>query len=226
MDVFNGNRINESDICLYLKKNKPSLSDSALKWELHHFIKENGLVRVGVKTFVVKGRQYDYEYQSPLTLSINDYISNTFPEVKVVLWESRQLNEWLNFLRNTNVIYVEVEKECIDYVFSSLNDAFGGEHLALLNPDQDSIARYLRDDLIIVKPLYSKSPVNKVDKKIKLEKLIVDILINDIALDTRSVEDIILGIKESYDIDFDKALAYASRRRVKEKLQEMWGNKQ
>ncbi len=223
MNVINEQTINESDILDILIKKHPDISGTALKWEFYHFIKENSLIRIGRKKYAKNARIYDYYYQSNLTSLIDKYLSKVFPNIKIVLWESKQLNEWLNLLMNVNIIYIEVEKEYVDYVFSTLNEAYGNKYLILLNPNAEDTSRYLRDNLVIVKTLFSKSPINKTNKKIKLEKLIVDVVNNEISLDTRGIEDIVLGIKNNYDIDFDKTLSYASRRRIKDKLIEIWG---
>lgn len=72
--------------------------------------------------------------------------------------------------------------------------------------------------MIIVKTLYSKAPVSHYDRKIRLEKLAVDTYCGKMQLDTRGKIDVISGIKDNYDIDVDKMMAYASRRRVKDKF--------
>lgn len=213
--------LNEEEIYKQLKLENPNIKESSLKWELFHYIKDHHLAKIGTKKFKVNGKIYAYDYAKPLTKEIDSFLSKEYPIIKMVIWEKVQLNEWLNFLINTNIIYIEVEKEYVDYIFSALNDNYGDKYLILLNPNQDIISRYLRENLIIVKSLYSKSPLNRDNHKIKLEKLVVDIMANEINLDTRSIEDITKGIQD-YDINIDKTLAYATRRRVKTKLLKTW----
>lgn len=210
--------ISEEYIYKILKITNQNISKTAIKWKFFNYIKKNSLVRVGEKKYVKRGEIYSYTYQSQLTKDIDNFLYNLYPALKIVIWENKQLNEWLNLLLSTNIIYIEVEKEFVDYVFFAINDKFKKHHLVLLNPSNDTISTYLREDLIIVKTLYSKAPVSHYDRKIRLEKLAVDTYCGKMQLDTRGKIDVISGIKDNYDIDVDKMMAYASRRRVKDKF--------
>lgn len=224
MDRQTDNIVFEDEIISEIKKMKPTLSDASLKWELYSYAKDNSLVKIGKKKYLKNGKLYDYNYSSGLAKEIDVFLSSKYKNIKIVVWESKQLNEWLNLLLTTNVIYVEVEKDYLDYIFSSLNEKFGKSKLILLNPDGEIVSRYLREDLVIVRTLYSKSPILVTKKTIRLEKLVVDVYCDSILLDYRGKCDVISGIKDSYDINVDKMFAYASRRRVKKELLEMWGD--
>lgn len=222
MSKNQNNTISEKDIVSIIKKNNPNISDVSLKWKLFNYIKENSLIKVGTGKYQAKGNVYFYDYKSELTQNISLFLSKKYSDIKMVIWESRQLNEWLNLLLAANVIYIEVEKDLVDYVFSTVNDIFGKSQIVLLNPNRSSLSKYLREDLIVIKTLYSKSPLSKKDKKIKLEKLAVDVFCDDLSLDTRGIIDVIHGIRDNYAINVDKMLSYAARRRVKKEILEIW----
>lgn len=224
MSTHQGDIILEKDIISLIKKKNPNISSTTLKWQLFSYINNNFLIKIGTKKYKTNGNAYSYEYKSELTKQLDSFLFEEYRDIKIVIWESKQLNEWLNLLLAVNVIYIEAEKEFADYVFSTVNDTFGKSQIVLFNPDQNTISKYLREDLIIIKTLYSKSPISKADRKIKLEKLVVDTLCDNTLLDSRGVTDVIHGIRDNYDINVDKMFSYASRRRAKKELLNIWGD--
>ena len=50
----------------------------------------------------------------------------------------------------------------------------------LVNPSIQEIEKYSLSDLIVIKPLYSRSPINRKEKSFTLEKIIVDLFVDDI----------------------------------------------
>ena len=88
------------------------------------------------------------------------------------------------------------------------------------------IATYLRDNLIIVKTLFSRSPLNKRSHGITLEKLIVDVLSDKYLsniLGTSGIEHLIQGIKKNYVVNESKMHTYAKRRNHEKELEFYWG---
>ena len=212
----------EKDIIALIKEKNTEISDIALKWELFNYINRNSLIKVGTKKYQECGNVYSYDYKSDITKDIDSFLSKKYPDIKMVIWETRQLNEWLNLLLAVNVIYIEVEKDFVDYVFSTVNDIYGKSQIVLLNPDESTLSKYLREDLIVIKTLYSKSPLSKKDRKIKLEKLAVDTFCDAHSLGSRGITDVLHGIRDNYAINVDKMLSYAARRRVKKEILEIW----
>lgn len=215
----------EEEIFNLIRNNNPSLSESSLKWLIYEMETKNQIQRIGKRKYISFGNMYSYEYQSELTKKIDSFLYNEFPSVKAVIWESKQINEWINLLISKNIIFVEIETGIEDIVFDSLKNEFHTE-LILLNPNDETIYRYMKDDLIVVKSLFSRSPVKKNSHKLLLEKLIVDLvsdkqLIN--LLGTSGIEDTILGIKNNYVINIEKMITYAKRRKVLNKLNDIWG---
>ena len=133
----------EKDIIALIKEKNPEISDIALKWELFNYINRNSLIKVGTKKYQAYGNVYSYDYKSDITKDIDSFLSKKYPDIKMVIWETRQLNEWLNLLLAVNVIYIEVEKDLVDYVFSTVNDIYGKSQIVLLNPDDSTLSKYL-----------------------------------------------------------------------------------
>ena len=215
----------ESEIYDLVKKKKNDISKQSFKWILYQ-LEQNGITsRIGTQRYITGLTKYQYE-SSEKFKDIKDYLNRTFPDVDYVVWESVQLNEWINFLINLNTIYIEVEKELFDFVVDGLMGEFSDKYTILINPDEETISRYRRDDLVIIKKLFSRSPIDKKKHNIKLEKLMIDLLCdkNYISMiDSSAIEDIYAGVKKTYAIDVTKMMNYAKRRGVFNKASELWG---
>lgn len=216
----------ENEIYGLVKRQKQDVSEQKLKWILYELERDGVLSRIGTKRYIAGVEKYKYELREE-SKAIDEFISSSFPEVNYVIWESTQLNEWVNFLLNQNTIFVDVEKELFDFVVDGLMEEFGNEYTILVNPDEQTVSRYRRDNLVIVKKLFSRSPVAKKEHKIKLEKLMVDLLCDkyyDWMLDSSAVEDVFSNVKKSYAIDATKMLNYAKRRGVLTTAKTLWGD--
>lgn len=216
----------EEDIFFLLKATFPSLSTINLKWKLFELVKNKKIISVGTKKYVLNTKEYIYEYYDEVTKNIDDLLSNKYKNIKSVLWENRQLNEWLNLLIAKNIIIVEIEKGFEDFVFEEINNNFKNK-VVLLKPESKVITRYIDNGLVIVKTLYSRSPLKDKTHLITLEKLVVDLIADSIwqnMLDTKSIEEIIIGIKDNYYLNKDKMITYAKRRNRLNELKDIWGD--
>lgn len=221
MNLIEGKTYNENEIMSLLKFHNPTASDTHLKWLLYEILKNSNAVRIGKQKYRINGKKYSNDFRLSITNSIASFLLSNFPLIKNVVWEINQLNEWLNLLFAKNIIFVEIESNYVDLIFQDLLDKFGDDNMLLLNPTVDEIIRYMRDGLIVVKTLYSKSPINKNNNHIKLEKLMVDVVADEILkafLDTVAIEDIMKGIINNYDFNIEKMYACAKRRRCLDKI--------
>jgi len=216
----------ENEIYGLVKRQKQDVSEQKFKWILYELERDGVLSRIGTKRYIAGVEKYKYELREE-SKAIDEFISSSFPEVNYVIWESTQLNEWVNFLLNQNTIFVDVEKELFDFVVDGLMEEFGDEYTILVNPDEQTVSRYRRDNLVIVKKLFSRSPADKKGHRIKLEKLIVDLLCDKYyvwMLDSSAVEAVFSGVKKNYAIDTTKMLNYAKRRGVLPAAKTLWGD--
>lgn len=216
----------ESEIYRLVQEQKQEVSEQKLKWMLYEFERDGVLSRIGTKKYIAGRKKYKYELRED-SKNIDEYIRSSFPEVKYVIWESTQLNEWINFLINQNTIFIDIEKELIDFVIDGLVEEFGNEYTILINPDEQTVSRYGRDNLVIVKKLFSRSPLDKKEHMIKLEKLLVDLVCDKYyawMLDSSTIKDVFAGVKNTYAIDTTKMLNYAKRRNVLSTIKPLWDN--
>lgn len=214
----------ENEIYSLVKEHKKDVSEQKFKWTLYELERDGVISRIGTKRYIAGVKKYQYEFREEVK-AIDEFLSNSFSDANYVIWESTQLNEWVNLLLNQNTIFIDIEKELFDFVVDSLIEEFANEYTILVNPDEETVARYGRDNLVIVKKLFSRSPTNKKEHKIKLEKLLVDLLCDKYygwVLDSTAIEDVFSGVKKSYAIDSTKMFNYAKRRGVLAKVQTLW----
>lgn len=211
----------ESEIVDIIKDANPSASTIKIKWLLFDLEKNNSITRVGIKKYVTDGRTYYYGI-SELSKDIDALISNNYPDIEYIIWESNQLNEWMNLLFSKNIIFIEVEKDLIEFIFLFLQENYGKRQSVLFNPTIDILSRYIDNNPIVVKPLFSRSPKSKQNHKISAEKILVDIFCDRLLVSmigTNDRDEIAKGIIRNYSINETKTLAYAKRRRCDKEIQ-------
>ena len=216
---------NENDIIDAIKELNSSISETKIKWILFEMEKENKITRIGTKKYITNGNSYTYNYESDIAIKLDSFLTDNFSQVKSIIFETKQLNEWSNFLISQNIIIVEVELGFESIVFDKLMESFGDKYTILLSPSDEMISRYLRDELIIVRTLYSRSPIKRKSHIITLEKLIVDCIADKYfnkLLGTYGTEYLIGVIKSNYTINESKMFTYAKRRKKDIELNDLW----
>lgn len=131
------------------------------------------------------------------------------------------LNEWLNQLIGKNTIFIEVDKKYLNSVYDILveNDCKN----ILINPSLEDIDKYSSTDLIIIKPLFTRSPIDRKEKSFTIEKIIVDLFVDSILrkfFSTSELPEIYRQIFKTYAIDEYSLNAYLTRRKIKDKFYE------
>ena len=206
IELKNYTTYNESEIIDLIKKNNPNISEIKIKWVLFELEKKQIITRIGTKQYITNGKLYSFEL-SDLSKSINSFLNENYPMVNYVIWESTQLNEWMNLLLTKNIIFIEVESEFKDYFFSVLQEHYSTTNIILLNPSFDILSRYIDNKPIIIKPLFSRSPLNKKTHQITIEKLLVDVFSDKLLtnlISTNNQNEIAYGITHSYSLNKSK----------------------
>lgn len=135
------------------------------------------------------------------------------------------LNEWLNQLIGKNTIFIEVDKKYLYSIYELLVN--NGYKNILLNPSIEEIKKYSSSDLIIIKPLFTRSPINRKDNSFTIEKIISDLFFDKVLrkfFSTSELPNIYRQIFKTYTIDEFSLNAYLSRRRIKDKFYEFLRN--
>lgn len=204
--------ITEKEITEILRKENAEISDTDLKWKLFHYCKDNGLQSIGAQQYTKVGSLYDYELGSTAE-TIRNNLRTQYPEIKLVVWESSILNEWLNLLIAKNTIFIETPKDFLDTIYDALTES-DENTMVLVNPKTEEYFRYQKNDLIVLRTMVDRAPISK-NNHLTIEKLFVDLLCDKLLIelfDGYTVQELIQDAAASYAVNEKKLLAYARRR--------------
>lgn len=179
------------------------------------------------KFLILTKRNYEYKTSDELKM-LEDFLDDKYPDSKHIVWETKMINEFTHHYAMNNFIIVETEKNIIPYYVYALKDKFNGYVImteGLFLKSRDFITN--DENVIIVKALHSKAPLNKDEKlknKVSIEKIIVDFIKDDIFLQFQGheLEYIVENIIDYYDLNFLKLLNYAKVRGVYDDVAELF----
>jgi hypothetical protein len=209
-----------SKVELYNKYEKNDMSPRTKDMLIKKLIEDGIITKICNNQYkIVNKRKYHIyrEYDNTKDLI------NLLKEIRYdyIIYNITFLNEWLNQLIGKNTIFIEVDKKYFNSIYELLVD---NEYKnVLVNPSMQEIEKYSLSDLIIIKPLYSRSPINRKEKSFTLEKIIVDLFVDDIIRKYYSTSElpwIYKQIFKEYAIDEYSLNTYLTRRRIKEKFYE------
>jgi len=155
---------------------------------------------------------------------LNNKIQGDYPYINFCVWDTKWLNDLMRHQPFKHYQIIEVEKDAAEQVFNKLNESMKN---VFFNPNAEIFERYIHnaDEIIIVKPLVSEAPLDKVDKITipSLEKLLVDMLIDvDVfASQQGELEYIYNTTFNKFQINKNKMKRYATRRNREEKAEKL-----
>ena len=195
---------------------EPSFKETQLRQLLGALHTSNLIVRVGRNQY----RKADDSPRKPVYTGVYsktaqvviEYMETTFPLLEYRVWELSWLNEFFNHLVARNRVFLEVEHEGCDFVFSALFEKFPGK--VLLRPEVQEILRYGTDDGIIIDRLVTEAPKSAGERyQVPLEKLVVDLFANKkLMLSKGDYPSAIETMFSKYRIDQVALFRYARRR--------------
>lgn len=199
---------------------QPSFKETQLRHLLGSLLNCALLVRVGRNQYKKAGKGpkksvFTGEY-SKAALQVIQCMQERFSLLSYRVWELSWLNEFFNHQFGRNQIFLEVEKDGCDFVFSELAEKFPGR--VLLRPKAQEILQYGTDDGIIIDRLVTEAPKSDGERyQVPLEKLIVDLFANkNLVLSKGDYPSAIETMFSKYRLDQVAMRRYA-RRRNKEK---------
>ncbi|HKL58568.1 MAG TPA: DUF6577 family protein [Sphaerochaeta sp.] len=193
-----------------------SFKETQLRGLLGVLQDSNLLVRVGHNQYrkvatAVSKPLYAGLY-SKTAQEVISWMEARFPLLEYRVWELTWLNEFFNHLVAHNKIFLEVEQEGCEFVFSELVEKCHGK--VLLRPTAQDIQNYGVDDGIIIDRLVTEAPKGVGERyQVPLEKLIVDLFANKhLMLPKGDYPSAIEEMFARYQIDQKAMLRYARRR--------------
>ncbi len=178
------------------------------------------------KYIIVTKNVYKYNEEN-IENRIYKLIQKEYPKIDMIVWNTKILNEFTLHYAVNNYIIVEVEKMAIELVVNLLKEHFGKKITVttskILSENKEMFLN--EEQIIIVKQLISKSPLEKIENKkyITIEKIMVDLYVDKlyISFQGKELENIYENIFEKYDINLKNLIKYASLRTDINKYKEL-----
>jgi len=213
-----------SKIELYEQNEKNTMSPRTKALLIKKLIEKGIIAKVeNDKYKLVNKKKYHIYRDYDGTIEYINLLNNV--KFDYIIYNITFLNEWLNQLIGKNTIFIEVDKKYMNSIYDILldNDCKN----ILINPSLEEIDKYSSSDLIIIKPLFTRSPINRKEKSFEIEKVIVDLFTDNILrkfYSTSELPDIYREIFKTYAIDEFSLNAYLSRRNLKDRFYEFLKN--
>jgi hypothetical protein len=180
------------------------------------------LARIGRGKFIIgEGKNFVPEISSKM-MAINAKLKNKFPFLKICIWNTSALNEFMLHQPGRFYLLIEVEKEATQSIFYFLKDA---KYSVFIDPTSDLLEKYLpsEKESLIIKSLVSEAPIQNIKgiNTATLEKMLVDIFCDDVLFSAQQGGEMRSLFKEAlnkYSVNENRMLRYADRRRKKESL--------
>ena len=202
-----------------LKEAGREMNEAAIYKRINKLINSGFIVRVGQGLYCFSDKnRYDYSLQEPLSHDVFNILKNSFPNnLDYIIYESTILNEFLNHLLAHSITIIETPKKYAEDLFWKLQER--GFKDIMINPTDDE--RYRYNPSVIIKNMVTKSPINLKEHKMTIEKLIVDIVCDNLLnqfYEGAEKKYIINEIFSKYAIKYDSVKNYAKRRKAFDEL--------
>lgn len=147
--------------------------------------------------------------------SIYGQLKEQFPFAAFSIWSSADIFPFMHHIPNLDIVYVDVEKDALESVFSYLLD--NKQRQAFLAPDRNTFGNYISGKpSVILHQEVSQAPVIEVEgiRMPSLEKIMVDILAEPdfFYLQGYEIDYIYEAITSKYAVNEKALLRYAGRR--------------
>lgn len=200
------------------------MNPNTLKQNLSTLAKENELVRVGKGEYVLPTKQIFSYSPSAKVKRIYKELHTERPFTDFCVYDGGILTSLQHHLSINNVIYVETNRDVVDFVFLQLRNKYKN---VFKQPDAIFVSNYinLREPCIIVKTLVTESPLREADgiRVPTLEKLLVDTQ-KDADFDYLQGAEALYMFQmafELYAINRQKLMRYAKRRNIGQEINEL-----
>ncbi|MDO9679665.1 MAG: hypothetical protein Q7262_01510 [Bacteroidales bacterium] len=180
--------------------------------------------RIGRGRFAIgKNRVYEPEISSKIK-SVYSKLNKEFPYLRICIWNTSSLNEFMIHQPGRFYILIEVDKVAVQSAFFYLKEY---KFSVFVEPTKDLIEKYLPDqkETFIVKSLVSEAPLQTINgiNLPTIEKMLVDIFCDDVIFAAQQGSEMRTIFQEAfkkYTVNESRMIRYADRRRKKESFRE------
>ena len=216
--------INESEFIKYFFECFPERSKKFYNNYLTDLYKNNVLYRYDTDLLKLSNEKKEFIFNNSIDDELKNKLESIEPVIDISIWRLSDLNRFMSLQPFLNIIFVETYYYAIDVIVNLLMDC--GKKV-VIEDDYDTYVKYNRvDELYVIRKINEDSPINRrnslhnVDEKKtnivfpKIEKVIVDIIVDDIFNTILSDETyrILCELLKKYKINMATIKRYATKK--------------
>jgi len=200
------------------------LNEITFRWRLFE-LKEKKIVRLLNSNIFTFDTLPEYHPQvSNENKKLINLLIKQFPGLKLSIWSTQILNEFMLHLPSNSFTILEVEKDALEPVFHYLQDK--NKINVFFQPTEKEIALYINNkkNVVILKRLITKSPLQTIDSvtTVTLEKIIVDVFSEKKLFEAYQGSELLHIVNNAfkkYALNATTLLNYATRRSQRENIE-------
>ncbi len=226
LEDLNGKKyFSRRELLQSFRKGGFALSDASFSKKVASMVQSGDLIRVGKDVYSLPDEQtYSYEHEySDWANDLAEIIKEQYPLVDFTVLELIQLNDFMNHQLAHNVLFLSVESDIKNFIFQTLKERYFG--MVFLDPSPEMYHQYWSDNMIIITKLVTEAPMGKdVIWHTRLEKLLVDILSDDLILESVAPSEYPMIYEDAfsrYIVDESCMFRYARRRKTDQKIKRL-----
>lgn len=219
--------ITTQDFLTFYRQFTPDIPLNTLRWRIHE-LKQDGIIYSPKRGLYSLNKKESFQAgTTPKMDEIAILLQEKFPyDVRFNIYPTKWIGDLTKHVYQINNLVIEIDADVLEPAFYFLKERFPN---TFLSPGQEMYDYYILPDKenIIINRLYVDAPLNKIEKNYytpKLEKLIVDLLINDPVIypvGNAEVETIIEEAFNTYNVNYSTLTRYANKRNAKRRLDDV-----
>lgn len=233
--------LHKKDLIIFLKNNptvttqefldfyrqfNPDLPINTLRWRIYE-LKQQGIIYSPKRGIYALNKKEPFQpIPTQKMEELATLLQEKFPYVRFSIYPTKWVGNLSNHVYKTNNLVIEIDADILDAAFHFLKEHFPN---TFLSPEQKMYDYYIlpQEENIIINRLHVDAPLNKIRKNYytpKLEKLIIDLVINDpviFPVGVAEVKTIITNALDTYNINYSTLTRYANKRNAKQKLDKL-----
>lgn len=210
----------------FYRQFNPDLPINTLRWRIYK-LKQQGIIYSPKRgLYALNNKKLFQPVPTQKMEELANLLQEKFPYVRFSIYPTKWFGNLSNHVYKTNNLVIEIDADALDAAFYFLKEHFPN---TFLSPEQKMYDHYIlpQEENIIINRLHVDAPLNKIRENYytpKLEKLIIDLLINNpiiFPVGTAEVKTIITNALDTYNINYSTATRYANKRNARKKLDKL-----
>lgn len=213
----------------FLKQFDSEMTETALSWRIHDYLNKNIIKSIKRGIYSISNSKKYVPAVSDKLIKLSKIVAKEFNDLDYCLWSTEWFNDFTRHQIGTFFYLLEVERGFTEEVFNAYSES--KQFRVFLDPNEEIMERYVKSEVsIVIKPLISRSPKQKISIKPKskdkiqlptLEKMLVDIFCDSVIFYTvqgSEMKKMFETALKKYHINFSRMMNYARRRKKEPQL--------